>query len=212
MWEMVRRLRASGVTIILTTHYIEEAEEMADRIGVISKGELILVEDKADADAEARQEAADAARCRSRMAAHARGAGGLARSRSRRDGTQLVYTFDAHDGARRHPGPAAKRSASSASRFKDLQTPPELARGHLRDLVMSRDRGEPRHEHPRLQPRGVWAIYRFEMARFARTLLQSIVAPVISTSLYFVVFGSAIGSRMTQRGRRELRRLHRARA
>jgi ABC-2 type transport system ATP-binding protein len=47
MWEVVRRLRASGVTIILTTHYIEEAEEMADRIGVINKGEIILVEDKA---------------------------------------------------------------------------------------------------------------------------------------------------------------------
>ncbi|PTS84540.1 ATP-binding cassette domain-containing protein, partial [Caulobacter sp. HMWF009] len=47
MWEMVRALRDSGVTIILTTHYIEEAEEMADRIGVISKGEIILVEDKA---------------------------------------------------------------------------------------------------------------------------------------------------------------------
>jgi ABC-2 type transport system ATP-binding protein len=46
MWEMVRQLRASGVTIILTTHYIEEAEEMADRIGVINKGELVLVEDK----------------------------------------------------------------------------------------------------------------------------------------------------------------------
>lgn len=46
MWEMVRGLRANGVTIILTTHYIEEAEEMADRIGVIRKGEIILVEDK----------------------------------------------------------------------------------------------------------------------------------------------------------------------
>ncbi len=46
MWEMVRSLRASGVTIILTTHYIEEAEEMADRIGVIHKGEIILVEEK----------------------------------------------------------------------------------------------------------------------------------------------------------------------
>lgn len=46
MWEMVRRLRDSGVTIILTTHYIEEAEQMADRVGVISKGELILVEEK----------------------------------------------------------------------------------------------------------------------------------------------------------------------
>jgi ABC-2 type transport system ATP-binding protein len=48
MWEMVRGLRQGGVTIILTTHYIEEAEEMADRIGVISKGELILVEEKTE--------------------------------------------------------------------------------------------------------------------------------------------------------------------
>lgn len=48
MWEVVRKLRESGVTIILTTHYIEEAEMMADRIGVISRGELILVEDKAE--------------------------------------------------------------------------------------------------------------------------------------------------------------------
>jgi len=46
MWNLVRELRENGVTIILTTHYIEEAEEMADRVGVITKGELILVEDK----------------------------------------------------------------------------------------------------------------------------------------------------------------------
>jgi ABC-2 type transport system ATP-binding protein len=48
MWQTVRSLRASGVTIILTTHYIEEAEQMADRIGVINKGEIILVEHKAE--------------------------------------------------------------------------------------------------------------------------------------------------------------------
>jgi ABC-2 type transport system ATP-binding protein len=48
MWQLVRSLRDTGVTIILTTHYIDEAEEMADRIGVISKGEIILVEDKAE--------------------------------------------------------------------------------------------------------------------------------------------------------------------
>ena len=47
MWDMVRKLRADGTTIILTTHYIEEAEEMADRVGVISKGELVAAEDKA---------------------------------------------------------------------------------------------------------------------------------------------------------------------
>ncbi len=48
MWENVRSLRESGVTIILTTHYIHEAEDMADRIGVINKGELVLVEDKSE--------------------------------------------------------------------------------------------------------------------------------------------------------------------
>ena len=46
MWGLVRKLRADGTTIILTTHYIEEAEEMADRVGVISKGELIAVDEK----------------------------------------------------------------------------------------------------------------------------------------------------------------------
>jgi ABC-2 type transport system ATP-binding protein len=48
MWEVVRGLRAGGTTIILTTHYIEEAEEMADRVGVISHGELIAVDEKRD--------------------------------------------------------------------------------------------------------------------------------------------------------------------
>ncbi|KAB0678003.1 ABC transporter ATP-binding protein [Aureimonas leprariae] len=48
MWALVRRLREAGVTVILTTHYIEEAEEMADRVGVIAKGEIILVEEKAE--------------------------------------------------------------------------------------------------------------------------------------------------------------------
>jgi ABC-2 type transport system ATP-binding protein len=48
MWEVVRQLQAAGVTIILTTHYIQEAEEMADRVGVINKGEIVLVEDKAN--------------------------------------------------------------------------------------------------------------------------------------------------------------------
>ena len=46
MWKMVRRLNESGVTIILTTHYIEEAEEIADRVGIINQGELLLVDDK----------------------------------------------------------------------------------------------------------------------------------------------------------------------
>ena len=53
---------------------------------------------------------------------------------------------------------------------------------------------------PAFNYRGIWAIYRFEMARFIRTLVQSVITPVITTALYFVVFGSAIGSRMSQVG------------
>ena len=61
MWQVVRELRAAGTTIILTTHYIEEAEEMADRIGVVDKGEIILVEEKAALHAQDGPEAADVA-------------------------------------------------------------------------------------------------------------------------------------------------------
>ena len=53
---------------------------------------------------------------------------------------------------------------------------------------------------PRFNARGVWSIYRFEMARSLRTLWQSLATPVITTSLYFIVFGGAIGSRMQQVG------------
>jgi ABC-2 type transport system ATP-binding protein len=92
MWEMVRSLRESGVTIILTTHYIEEAEEMADRIGIINKGELVLVEDKRTLMRKLGKK---------QLTLHLQtplqqipagvGAGHLELSA---DGAQLVYTFD----------------------------------------------------------------------------------------------------------------------
>jgi ABC-2 type transport system permease protein len=104
MWEMVRTLRDRGVTVILTTHYIEEAEQMADRIGVINHGRLMLVEDK----------------------------------------TAL---------------------------------------------------SQPR-EGAEMNVHAIRAIFRFEMARTFRTIGQSLVAPVLTTSLYFIVFGAAIGPRM----------------
>jgi ABC-2 type transport system ATP-binding protein len=92
MWEMVRSLRASGVTVILTTHYIEEAEEMADRIGVIDKGEIVIVEDK---DILMRKLG------RKQLTLHlqaplARVPPQLANRQLEitADGTQLVYTFD----------------------------------------------------------------------------------------------------------------------
>ena len=96
MWEMVRRLRASGVTILLTTHYIEEAEEMADRIGVISKGEIILVEDKA-ALMQKLGKTELTLKVDPPVAAIPAGLADWALVRSE-DGSQLVYTYDAKSG------------------------------------------------------------------------------------------------------------------
>jgi ABC-2 type transport system ATP-binding protein len=92
MWEMVRSLRASGVTIVLTTHYIEEAEEMADRIGVINKGEIILVEEKAELMRKlgkkqlTLQLKQPVAQVPAALSAHNLSLAG--------DGRQLVYTYD----------------------------------------------------------------------------------------------------------------------
>src|SRR5690606_37904447 len=89
--------------------------------------------------------------------------------------------------AHRHHG-AARRPPASGHQVQGPAYDAELARGHLR---------QPREENC-MNLYAVKAIYKFEMARTWRTLLQSIVSPVISTSLYFVVFGAAIGSRIDQ--------------
>ena len=119
MWQLVRELRASGVTVILTTHYIDEAEEMADRIGVMRKGELILVKDKAELMHELgtkqlwlqlqqplRQLPAELA--------------GYALELSS-DGSELTYTYDAQD-ARVSIVDVLKHLGDAGIRFKDLRT------------------------------------------------------------------------------------------
>jgi ABC-2 type transport system ATP-binding protein len=119
MWQLVRELRATGVTVILTTHYIEEAEEMADRIGVINKGELILVEQKAELMRKlgrkqlTLQLAERLAQVPPALAAYA-----LALSA---DGLELTYTYDTQSG---RAGIAALLDALSGLgiAFKDLHT------------------------------------------------------------------------------------------
>jgi ABC-2 type transport system ATP-binding protein len=119
MWEMVRQLRDSGVTIILTTHYIEEAEEMADRIGVMSRGEIILVEEKSALMEQLGKK---------KLTLHLQSPLGrippeLAGSHLELspNGQELVYTFDSQG---RHTGIAAllRRLADHGIDFKDLQT------------------------------------------------------------------------------------------
>jgi ABC-2 type transport system ATP-binding protein len=132
MWEIVRSLRASGVTIILTTHYIEEAEEMADRIGVINKGEIILVENKAELMRKLgkkrlalqliqRIEAIPAALAPYNLTLAA-------------DGGELVYTYDTQ--AERTGITALLKDLNLAGiRFKDLNTTQSSLEDIFVDLV-----------------------------------------------------------------------------
>ena len=135
MWNMVRGLRDSGVTIILTTHYIEEAEEMADRIGVINKGEIILVEDKA-----VLMEKLGKKQLRLQLQAPlatipaALAGYGLELSA---DGTELTYTFDAQS---EHTGIAGllRTLGEQGIDFKDLQS----RQSSLEDIFVSLVRGQ----------------------------------------------------------------------
>jgi ABC-2 type transport system ATP-binding protein len=119
MWELVRKLRASGVTIILTTHYIDEAEEMADRIGVIHKGEMILVEEKAALMRKlgkkrlSLQLAKPLKAIPAKLKAHALELSG--------DGASLVYTYDTR-GERTGITALLADLAAARVKFTDLQT------------------------------------------------------------------------------------------
>jgi ABC-2 type transport system ATP-binding protein len=132
MWEVARSLRDSGVTIILTTHYIEEAEDMADRIGVINHGEIILIEDKRELmhklgkkqmtlHLHDRLDAVPSALARHDLA--------LANG-----GEELVYTYDSQ-GERTGITTLLQDLASAGVRFKDLQTTQTSLEDIFVDLV-----------------------------------------------------------------------------
>lgn len=136
MWGLVRELRDSGVTIILTTHYIEEAEEMADRIGVMRKGELILVEEKA---ALMRKLGRKELRLslQTPLAAIPPGFGDVPLSLSV-DGTELVYTFDTH-GERTGIASLLRRLGDQGIGYRDLHT----SESSLEDIFVSLVREQP---------------------------------------------------------------------
>ena len=119
MWNVVRELRDDGVTIILTTHYIEEAEEMADRVGIINKGELMLVEDKAELMRKL-------GRKQLRLTLHEPLAA-LPEALAGRslelngDGSELVYTYDSQ-GERTGITSLLADLSQNGIRFKDLDT------------------------------------------------------------------------------------------
>ena len=136
MWEMVRGLRASGVTIILTTHYIEEAEQMADRIGVINKGELILVEDKTQLMRKLGKKQLTL-QLKRPLAHIPDDLAGKALTLSA-DGGELVYTFDTQGGDTGIE-PLLRRLGECGIEFRDLQS----SESSLEDIFVSLVRAQP---------------------------------------------------------------------
>jgi ABC-2 type transport system ATP-binding protein len=135
MWDVVRALRATGVTIILTTHYIEEAEQMADRIGVISKGEIILVEDKAELMRKLGKKQLSL-QLGERLDAIPQGFDGYSLSLAD-EGRELVYTYDTQaesTGITR----LLKGLSDAGIRFRDLRTTQSSLEDIFVDLVRQR--------------------------------------------------------------------------
>ena len=129
MWNIVRQLRDSGVTVILTTHYIEEAEEMADRVGVINKGEMVLVEDKAKLMAKMGQKKLSLQLDKPLAAIPKK----LARFNLHvaKGGSEIVYAFDARDGRPDIAGLLKSLEAEKIS-YSDLHT----EQSSLEDIFM----------------------------------------------------------------------------
>jgi ABC-2 type transport system ATP-binding protein len=119
MWELVRKLRADGTTIILTTHYIEEAEEMADRVGVISRGELIAVDDKRDLMAKMGRKTLDVVLAEP-LAVIPADLSDL-NVRLENDGHVLCYEFDSH-ADRTGIASLMRRLGEAGIAYKDLST------------------------------------------------------------------------------------------
>jgi len=132
MWEVVRDLKASGVTIILTTHYIEEAEEMADRIGVINKGEIILVEDKSELMRKLGKKQLTL-QLQQKIDAIPEGLASPQLALSE-DGTEITYTYDTQ-GERTGITSLLSDLRDAGIRFRDLQTTQSSLEEIFVDLV-----------------------------------------------------------------------------
>jgi ABC-2 type transport system ATP-binding protein len=209
LWAYVKRLAAGGTTVVLTTHYLEEAEELADRIGVIKNGRLLVVEDKQEL-----------------IARHSRRTIRLELEKP----VLELPTLLAQAGAALADGGAAliltprmgeplsgplQALAESGLRVADVQTrEPRLETVILEVLNSStpmvqgptngaggRERLPPTFTpppEPEDRTLGMRTLYRKEVKRFLRVPGQTILSPLITTALYFVVFGWSLGGQLRE--------------
>jgi ABC-2 type transport system ATP-binding protein len=218
LWAYVRKLASQGTTIVLTTHYLEEAEELAERIGVIKNGRLLVVEDKAELLSHYGRRTVrlqldeQVPQIPERLKA--------AGAELADDGRALLFTARAGDTL-----VAPLQAASAAGlRIADVQTREprletvivELLRGKEGEAnavaearaALRRDSRPPAnspapvatlpHSDTVHGTLGVRTLYRKEVKRFLRVPGQTILSPLITTALYFIVFGYSLGGRLRE--------------
>jgi ABC-2 type transport system ATP-binding protein len=206
LWTYVKRLAAAGTTVVLTTHYLEEAEELADRIGVIKNGRLLVVEDKKELIARyskrtvrlALEEPALELPASLRLSGASLVEEGRALLLAPRIGEAL--------------GASLTAVAASGLRVADVQTREPRLETVILELLRSptplvhvQGNGATALERPLPPPPppftpglGMETLYRKEVKRFLRVPGQTILSPLITTALYFVVFGWSLGGRVRE--------------
>ncbi|MGZ6144308.1 MAG: ABC transporter permease [Myxococcales bacterium] len=207
LWTYVRRLQSEGTTVVLTTHYLEEAEELADRIGVIKNGQLLVVEDKQELIARYSKRTVRLAL--EHKVAELPKSLQLSGAVLAEGGAALILAPKMGEAL----GASLNAVAASGLRVADVQTREPRLESVILELLRSqapieqhvprngataRERPAPPPQEP-FDPRlGPLTLYRKEVKRFLRVPGQTILSPLITTSLYFIVFGWSLGGRLRE--------------
>jgi ABC-2 type transport system permease protein len=202
LWAYVKRLAAEGTTVVLTTHYLEEAEELAERIGVIRDGRLLVVEHKAQLLAHYGKRTVRLALEQPVREMSIPGAqlveGGAAVVLTPRVGESLAVALQAVSGLR--IADVQTHEPRLETVIIELLHGPALPEPVAGNGATARERPlkMPQVEQPEERTLGLRTLYRKEVTRFLRVPGQTLVSPLITTVLYFIVFGWSLGGRLRE--------------
>ena len=206
LWTYVKRLASEGTTVVLTTHYLEEAEELADRIGVIKNGKLLVVEDKKELIA--RYSKRTVRLLLEQPVRELPASLQLAGASLAEEGRALILA----PGLGEPLGASLSAVSASGLRVADIQTREPRLETVILEVLRSPtpllhvqgagqaapDRPAPPPSPPSEPGLGLRTLYKKEVKRFLRVPGQTVLSPLITTALYFVVFGWSLGGRVRE--------------